>query len=116
MPLQNSIITLLRRSPLRLSQASALAVACLAASPAFASSTSSSIFDSSLTAIENVLTGPFATFVGIAGVVIFAGALIVGHPHGGMQTALRIMLGLSIIFAGLPAVLSMLGLSSGFAF
>jgi type IV secretion system protein VirB2 len=96
------------------------AVAALLALPhaALASSTSGGTmpWDTVLTTIQNDLTGPVATAVGVCACVIFGLSMAFGHEGSAMKRGMGILFGLAIAFTSASGILSIFGGGSGAVF
>ncbi len=88
------------------------------AHPALASSTSGGTmpWDTVLTTIQNDLTGPVATAVGVCACVIFGLSMAFGHEGSAMKRGMGILFGLAIAFTSASGILSIFGGGSGAVF
>ncbi len=94
-----------------------LMTALAAASPSFASTTTTGTmpWDTVLTTVETDLTGPVAVAVGVVAVVITGLGIALGGEGSFMRRAFGILFGLSVAFMSSTAILTFFG-SSGAVF
>ncbi len=101
----------------RLAAAASFLTAVVAASPSFASTTTTGTmpWDTVLTTVETDLTGPVAVAVGVVAVVITGLGIALGGEGSFMRRAFGILFGLSVAFMSSTAILTFFG-SSGAVF
>lgn len=73
-------------------------------------------WDTILTTVQNDLTGPVATAVGVCACVVFGLSMAFGHEGGVMKRGMSILFGLAIAFTSASGLLSIFGASSGAVF
>ncbi len=94
-----------------------VAALALMATPAFASSSSTTMpWDSFLTSLKDDLTGPVATTVAVIACVIFGLSMAMGQEGSSMKKGMTILFGLALAFTGATTVVSLFGGSSGAVF
>jgi type IV secretion system protein TrbC len=87
------------------------------ATPALASTTGGSMpWDTILTTVQNDLTGPVATAVGVCACVIFGLSMAFGHEGSAMKRGMSILFGLAIAFTSASGLLTLFGGGSGAVF
>lgn len=95
----------------------ALAAAVFAARPAMAAAIGGAMpWDSVLTTIQQDLTGPVATVIGVVCCVIFGLSMAFGHEGSAMKRGMSILFGLAIAFTSASGILTFFGGSAGAAF
>jgi type IV secretory pathway VirB2 component (pilin) len=84
---------------------------------AFASTSGGTMpWDTILTTVQNDLTGPVATAVGVCACVVFGLSMAFGHEGSVMKRGMSILFGLAIAFTSASGLLSIFGASSGAVF
>jgi type IV secretory pathway VirB2 component (pilin) len=106
-----------RRLNALLSGLAATAAISAAAVPASAATTGGTMpWDNLLTTVQNDITGPVATTVGVVACVIFGLSMAFGHEGSAMRRGLSILFGLAIAFTSASGILSIFGGGSGAVF
>ena len=98
--------------PLRLTEASVLAVLLLAASPALAAG-SSMPWEAPLQKILDSVEGPVSKIVAVIIIIVTGLTLAFGETSGGFRRLIQIVFGLSIAFAASSFFLSFFSFSGG---
>jgi len=94
-----------------------VSVLALFATPAFASSSSTTMpWDSILTTIKDDLTGPVATTIAVIACVVFGLGMAMGQEGSSMKKGMTILFGLALAITGATTVVGIFGGSSGAAF
>jgi type IV secretory pathway VirB2 component (pilin) len=106
-----------RQKARALAAPAALAAGFALASPAFASTgTGTMPWDTLLTTVQQDLTGPVATAVGVIACVIFGLSMAFGHEGSAMKRGMSILFGLAIAFTSASGLLTVFGGGSGAIF
>jgi type IV secretion system protein VirB2 len=73
-------------------------------------------WDSLLITIQNDITGPVATAVGVIACVVFGLSMAFGQEGSSMRRGMSILFGLAIAFTSASGILSIFGAGSGAVF
>lgn len=83
----------------------ALAASFALASPALASTGGGSMpWDNIITTVQQDLSGPVATGIGVIAIIIFGLGMAMGHEGSALKRGMTILFGLAIVFSGVSAL------------